>query len=207
MTEPTARIAGGTGAERPLRLEARSLGCDEAAHPGRRPQVDRCLPAPSPWRSETLSCQELHPSGRGEATTTARPVFSIAVTRELATVVVTLGGPLESGNRTALRDLLWDLVVGQGNLTVILDARDLVVSDPVLVADLTVLRREAANRGGTLVVLDQSSFLAPPAERSPGTPLDFSRARRSARRGMAEHPAGGARTRHRTTRGAQDDPM
>lgn len=154
-----------------------------------------------------MSRQELNPPGRGEATTTARPALSIAVTRELATVVVTLGGPLEAGTCTVLRDLLWDLVVGQGNLSVLLDARDLVVSDPVLMANFTVLRREAAHRGGTLVLLNPSSLPAPPAEHPVGTPLDFSRARRSARRGMTEHPAGGARTSHRTTRGAQDDPM
>ena len=113
-----------------------------------------------------MSHQEHHPSGRGETATTARPALSIAVTRELPTVVVTLGGPLEAGSCTVLRDLLWDLVVAQGNLSLILDARDLVLSDPVLLANLTVLGREAAHRGGTFVVLDPSLLPAPLAGHS-----------------------------------------
>jgi hypothetical protein len=122
-------------------------------------------------------------------------------------VFVTLDGPLGEGTCTALANVLWDLVVGQGNLSVTVDARHLVVSDPAFMAVVTALRREAAHMGGTLVVLEPSSLPAPPAGYPSGNPLDISRARRSVRRGMAEHPAGGVRSTHRSTRGGQDDPM
>lgn len=154
-----------------------------------------------------MSHQEFHPPRRGDTPATCRPALSIAVTRQLATVVVTLDGPLEEDTCPALRDVLWDLVVGQGNLSVTVDAHSVVVSDPVVMAVFTALRREAAHRGGTLAVLEPYSLPAPPAGHPAGTPLDFSRARRSARRAMVEHPAGGARGTHRTTRGAQNDPM
>lgn len=120
-------------------------------------------------------------------------------------MVVTLAGPLEDRNCTLIRDLLWDLVVGQGNLSVTVDARDLVVSDPVFMAVFTALGREESNRGGKLAVLEPSSLPAPRAGHPPATPLDFRRASRSARRGMAEHPAGRVRNTRRTTREARDD--
>lgn len=50
---------------------------------------------------------------------------------------------------------------------------------------------------------------APPASADrdrAATPLELRRARRAARLGMADHPAGGARNTYRTTRGAQHDP-
>lgn len=151
--------------------------------------------------------QELHPLGPGDAPPTRRPALSIAVTRQLATVLVTLEGPLEEGACPVLASVLSDLVVGQGNLSVTVDARDLVVSDPLLTAVFTTLALEAEHRGGTFAVVEPAS---PPASRAghpPGTPLRFSRNPRSARRAMAEHPAGSARRTHRSTRGAQDDPM
>ena len=75
----------------------------------------------------------------------------------------------------------------------IVDARDLVVPDPVFLALLTDLGREEANRGGTLAVVEPSP--PPPAVRPAATPLDLARTSRSVRRGMAQHPAGKARTR------------
>jgi hypothetical protein len=79
---------------------------------------------------------------------------------------------------------------------VIVDARDLVVSDAVFLALLTDLGREEANRGGTLAVVEPSP--PPSAVRPAATPLDLARTSRSVRRGMAEHPAG--RARHGTSR-------
>lgn len=154
-----------------------------------------------------MNHQGLRPRRGGDTPATCRPALRIAVTRRLATVVVTLDGPLGEDTCPALKDVLWDLVVGQGNLSVTVDAHNVVVSDPVVMAVFTVLRREAAHRGGTLTVLEPPSLPAPPAGHPAATPLDSSAARRSVRRAMAEHPAGGAWGTHRTTRGAQDDPM
>lgn len=162
------------------------------------------MPEPKPssrswlWRRETpaVSQHEFHPQRAGGIPATCRSALSIAVTRQLATVVVTLDGPLEEETCPVLRDVLWDLVVGQGNLSVAVDAHNLVVSDPAVMAVFTALRHEAAHRGGTLAVLEPFPLPAPPAGHPAGTPLDFSRARRSARRAMAEHPAGGAPGTH-----------
>jgi hypothetical protein len=207
MAEPRPRRASAAGADQRFRLESPSLGCDEARHGGRRQAANRCPPGPLPrGRAPAVSPRDVPPPRRGEAPTTSRPALTIAVTRQFATVVVTLDGPLEEGTFTVLRDVLWDVVVGQGNLSVTVDARELVVPDPVFVAVFTALRQEAAHMGGTLAVLEPLSLPAPSAGHPAGTPLDFSRARRRVGRGMADHPAGGARSTHRTTRGAQDDP-
>lgn len=145
-------------------------------------------------RRETpaVSQQEFHPRRSDDTPATCRSVLSIAVTRQLETVVVTLDGPLEEDTCPVLRDVLWDLVVGQGNLSVAVDAQNAVVSDTAVMAVFTALRHEAAHRGRTLAVLEPLSLPAPPAGHPAEPPLYFSRGRRSARRAMAEHPAGGA---------------
>ncbi|HWC09900.1 MAG TPA: hypothetical protein VG455_01630 [Acidimicrobiales bacterium] len=128
------------------------------------------------------------------------------MTREMGTVVVTLEGLLDEPGSSVVADVLWDLVVGQGNLSVAVDARRLSLCDPSLEAFCMVLEREAARRGGTLAVVGQSpSPASPDGDRAPAS-LDLRRARRAARLGMADHPAGGARVTHRTMRGAQHDP-
>jgi anti-anti-sigma regulatory factor len=128
--------------------------------------------------------------GPGDAPPTAPPVLSIGIGRELATVVVTLEGVLDEDSSPALAELLWDLVVGQGNLSVTVDAHRLSLSDPALNWVFRVVEREAALRGGSLAVVE------PQPERSRlAASLDQRRACRAAALAKAAHPAGAARAR------------
>ena len=49
--------------------------------------------------------------------------FSLAIRRELGTVVVTVDGELESRSCVAVERVLTDLVEGQGNVRVVVDMR------------------------------------------------------------------------------------
>jgi anti-anti-sigma regulatory factor len=120
-------------------------------------------------------------------------ILSIDIRRELATVVVTLEGLLDEDSSPALAALLWDLVVGQGNLSVTIDARHLTLSDPVLVWMFQALEREADLRGGTLALVERSPPRAPTAQEMTATALDEHRARRVHAMARAAHPARGQR--------------
>ena len=150
-----------------------------------------------------MSHAEFRSRGPGKAPATTSPVLSIDIRRELATVVVTLEGLLDERTSPVLAELLRDLVEGQGNLSVTVDARGLSLSDPSLIRAFHVLEREAAARGGTLTVVEPSPN-SPSAEPDRGVAgLDHRRARRAAALGMASHPAGAARTTQPHRRGAQ----
>lgn len=127
---------------------------------------------------------------------TTHPALSIDIGRDLATVIVTLEGLLDEDSSPALVEVLWDLVVGQGNLSVTVDARRLTVSDPALNCLFQILEGEAACKGGRLAVIEASSASA---ERDRTAPIDLCRARRAAAPGMAAHPAGGARDTYART--------
>ena len=149
-----------------------------------------------------MSHGEFRSRGPGDAPTTSCPVLSIDISRELATVVVTLEGLLDEDSSPAMVALLWDLVVGQGNLSITVDARCLSLSDPALIWVFHVLEREAALRGGTLAFVEPLPP-SPSAERDlTGAALDHHRARRTTALGKAAHPAGGARTTQPNRRGA-----
>jgi anti-anti-sigma regulatory factor len=120
-------------------------------------------------------------------------ILSINIRRELATVVVTLEGLLDEDNSPALAALLWDLVVGQGNLSVTVDAEHLTLTDPVLIWIFKALEREAGVRGGTLAVVERSPPAAPTEQELTAVALDQHRARRMAELTRAAHPAGGDR--------------
>ena len=141
-----------------------------------------------------MSHDELRSRGPGDAPATIAPVLSIGISRELARVVVTLEGLLDEGSSPALVALLWDLVVGQGNLSVAVDARRLTLSDPALTWGFQALEREAALRGGTLALVEPSPPSASTEEDLTAAALDDRRARRVAALGRAAHPAGGTRT-------------
>jgi hypothetical protein len=145
-----------------------------------------------------MSHDQFRPRGPGDAPATTPPVLSIDISRELARVIVTLEGRLDEDSSPALIALLWDLVVGQGNLSVTVDARRLGLSDPALIAVFQVVEREAAVRGGVLAVVEPSQ---PDRDRT-AAELDHRRARRAAVLGMARHPARGARTTQPKRRGA-----
>ena len=150
-----------------------------------------------------MSHDELRSRGPGDAPASTPPVLSIDISRELATVVVTLEGLLDEDSSPALVELLWDLVVGQGNLSVTVDARHLISSDPALMCLFQVLEWEAALRGGTLAVAEPSPPSASAERNRTVEALDHRRAQRAAALGMAAHPAGGARTMQSNRRGAQ----
>jgi len=134
-----------------------------------------------------VSRHEFRSRGPGDASTTGHPVLSIKIRRERARVVVTLEGLLDEDAAPALVALLWDLVVGQGNLSVAVDAGGLTLSDPVLIWIFQALEREAASRGGTLTVGGHDLQ---------AVALDHRRARRLLALGRAVHPAGSAETTH-----------
>jgi hypothetical protein len=133
-----------------------------------------------------VSHHELHSRGPGDASTAGHPVLSIGIRRERATVVVTLEGFLDEDGAPALAALLWDLVVGQGNLSVAVDAARLTLSDPVLIWIFQALQRETALRGGNLAVGVQGLGSAA---------LEQRRARRLVALSRAAHPAGSASTK------------
>jgi hypothetical protein len=135
-----------------------------------------------------VSDDGLRSSGPGDAPAITHPALSIDIRRELATVVVMLEGLLDEESSPALVALLWDLVVGQGNLSVTVDARRLDLSDPALTWIFDALEREAAVRGGMLAVVDTS----PREQNVTAAALDHRRARRLEALGRAAHPAGRA---------------
>jgi hypothetical protein len=143
-----------------------------------------------------LNHDELRSGGPRHAPATAHPFLSIDIRRELATVVVTLEGLLDEDSSPALTALLWDLVVGQGNLSVTVDARCLRVSDPALVWVFQVLGREAVLRGGTLDLVEPSRPCSSAEWNRTVADLDHRRARRVAALGRAAHPASGAQRTH-----------
>lgn len=118
-------------------------------------------------------------------------------------MVVTLEGLLEEDSSPALAALLWDLVVGQGNLSVTVDTQNLALSDPVLIWIFQALEREAGRRGGTLALLDRSPPSAPTNQELTATALDQHRARRLDGMARAAHPAGGDWTAATDWRGVQ----
>lgn len=141
-----------------------------------------------------MSQDEFRSRGPEVAPTTTPPVFSIGISRELATVVVTLEGLLDEDNSPALVALLWDLVVGQGNLSVAVDARRLTLSHRELIWVFGALQREAAHRGGTLAVVEPPLPYSSAEQSFTAASLDHRREGRVAALGRAAHPAGGART-------------
>lgn len=111
-------------------------------------------------------------------------------------MVVRLDGLLDEDSSQAVVALLWDLVVGQGNLSVAVDARTLTLSDPVLTWIFEVIERESALRGGNLAVVEGAPLPAPTEYDLTAAGLDRRRARRTVAIGRAAHPAGSLGTTH-----------
>ena len=160
----------------------------------RRRRCSRPWARPQERETTAVSDDQLRSRGPGDAPATSPPDLSIDISRELATVVVTLDGLLDEDSSPALVELLWDLVVGQGNLSVAVDARRLTSSDPALLCMFQVLDWEAGLRGGTLAVVQPPPPSASAERNRTVAVLDQTRARRAAALGRAAHPAGGART-------------
>ncbi len=152
-------------------------------------------------------------TGPGEVPTTTRPALSIAISREMYTVVMTLEGLLDEDTSSLLAAALRDLTEDQGNLSVAVDARRLTLSDPALIAVFAVAERAVARRGGTLTVVEPTIVQLRPRPAWPehahkaATPLDPRRAGLTGGPGRADHPAGGGRVTPSPTRGAHHDSM
>lgn len=83
-----------------------------------------------------------------------RPPFSVAVSRALGTVVVSVHGRLDTANAPALHRLLEDLIDGQGNLALVVNAGDMAVGGAAPLAVLAEAVGSAASRGGVLLIAD-----------------------------------------------------
>jgi hypothetical protein len=177
-----------------LLAHAKRGGLDILPNQLRFPRYQRLRTGPDrkDGRPTAVSPDDRRSGGRDHGPATTHPVLSINIRRELATVVVTLEGLLDHESSPALVALLWDLVVGQGNLSVAIDARRLTLSDPALIWIFRVLERQAAVKGGTLAVVEESLLSASTEHDVTAAALDRRRARRVTALGKAAHPAGGA---------------
>jgi anti-anti-sigma factor len=106
------------------------------------------------------------------------------VVRALGRIVVTPSGAVDAVAATRLRSLLADLIEGQGNLEVVVDAMYVASIDETAVKVLREATRRMGERGGTLVIssprpevramLEDSDVTVSP----PGTPTAESRSDR-----------------------------
>lgn len=99
----------------------------------------------------------------GPATSPARSArSSIAISRALGTVVVTVRGELDEAGARHLSGLLIDLIDFQGNLSVVVDLHDATASDGASAQVFADAAERATRRGGSValatppVLVDQS---------------------------------------------------
>lgn len=90
-------------------------------------------------------------------TPSSRPAFSFEVSRVAGRVVVALHGTLDDVTCPVLDRALRDLIENQGNMTVVVDLADVLVSDLAYTGVLLPAAASAARRGGELLLA------APPA--------------------------------------------
>jgi anti-anti-sigma factor len=76
--------------------------------------------------------------------------FSYAVSRSSGVVVVTPHGHLDGSASAAMGDVLHDLIDNQGNLSVMVDLKDITVGDPTWIDVLANAADAALSRGGEL---------------------------------------------------------
>lgn len=87
------------------------------------------------------------------------PTWAVAIGRALGTVVVTVHGELTATTATSLAEVLRDLIDDQGNLSVVVDARDLTVTCGDGVTAFVVAAEWARRHGGTLSLAHASERL------------------------------------------------
>jgi anti-anti-sigma factor len=113
----------------------------------------------STGRTNPLEPQQLEtaPSPRQAGTTPADEAsvgafggLAVAIGRALGTVVVTVHGELDGTTSPQLAEVLRDLIDDQGNLSVVVDARDLTLTAPEGAAAFAVAAQWAHRHGGTL---------------------------------------------------------
>ncbi|MGH9156921.1 MAG: STAS domain-containing protein [Acidimicrobiales bacterium] len=146
-------------------------------------------------------------------TTTPSARFSIAISRALGTVVVTVHGDLDVPGAGHLSSVLADLIDGQGNLAVMIDLHDASAVDASGVSVLASAAERARRRGGNLSLCDPAEVLYQALQlrglgalvrttRHDGQRRPPSAASGAARpRGWASHPATGSNS-HTHQKGA-----
>jgi anti-anti-sigma factor len=86
---------------------------------------------------------------RGQPSTrTVRRDFSLAVSRALGMIVVTVHGGLNACSSGTLRRLLWDLTDQQGSSDVVVDLRDMTAEDGADLELFVDASHRARERGG-----------------------------------------------------------
>lgn len=90
--------------------------------------------------------------GGASATSPRSARSSIAISRALGTVVVTVHGELDEARATHLGGLLADLIEFQGNLSVVVDLHDATASDGASAQVFADAAEWAARRGGSVAL-------------------------------------------------------
>lgn len=90
--------------------------------------------------------------GEQPSTLTARRDFSLAISRALGMIVVTVHGGLNACSSGTLRRLLWDLTDQQGSSDVVVDLRDMTVEDGADLELFVDASHRARERGGHLTL-------------------------------------------------------
>lgn len=127
-------------------------------------------------------------------------VFALAVSRAMGVVVVTGHGHLGASEADMLRAVLVDLIEGQGNLKVVLDASDVSGLDRSSLAVLAAAVDAAALLGGELTFADPSEA-GTNALKAAGLGEAITQARECGQRALAEPPPGlGAEAARRAAR-------
>ncbi|MCA1708090.1 MAG: STAS domain-containing protein [Actinobacteria bacterium] len=78
--------------------------------------------------------------------------WRLAIARAFGSVVVTVHGALDSRTSELVRHALADLIEGQGNLFLVMDLRDMVVTDSGELSVFAEARRSLEERNGRFVL-------------------------------------------------------
>jgi anti-anti-sigma factor len=90
-----------------------------------------------------------------------RPVaWRLGISRALGAVVVTVHGALNARTSAMLGDALRELIDGQGNLFVVVDVHDMLVTEPAALRVLAAARRSLEERDGRFLVAAPSQETA-----------------------------------------------
>ena len=95
-----------------------------------------------------------------DTTGSSRPDFSVAISRALGTIVVTVHGALSAGTGRQLRSVLWDLIDQHGNRDIVVDLRGMTVADGADVGLFVDASQWACTGGGHLTLSGPCSATA-----------------------------------------------
>lgn len=100
-------------------------------------------------------------------------VIARVIGRGRSSVVISLRGDLAGPGVAQFRDVLQDLICDQGNLTVVVDVRELSGIDPSARAVFSAARDWAGQRGGTFQLRERLTPSSAPATPGEGPALDL----------------------------------